>query len=69
MTVEEAMKEMLKGIEIYDTYADFSKLSDERLLQVHMNTELSNLEEVERFITELKRRQLYDIYFESRVYV
>lgn len=49
-----------------DDYTDFSVWSDTELLHVRMSTELSNVEEADRFMAELKKRGLTEQYQNMR---
>lgn len=53
-------------LSLKDDYADFSVWSDTELLHVRMSTELSNIEEADRFMAELKKRGLTEQYQNMR---
>lgn len=65
MTIEEALAE-LKSWNLKDDYADFSTWSDAQLLKVRMSIELSNIEEYDRFMAELQKRNLVEQYWSMR---
>ena len=55
-----------KNLNLKDDYADFTTWLDADLLRVRMTIELSNVDEADRFMTELKRRGLVERYWDMR---
>lgn len=56
----------IKSLNLKDDYADFTTWSDADLLRVRMTIELSNIEEADRFMAELKKRGLVEKYWAMR---
>lgn len=56
----------IDALNIEDAYADFSTLTDDDLLHVRMNIELSSYAEAQRFISELRKRGLEEKYYAMR---
>lgn len=56
----------IDSLQLRDDYADFTTWSDADLLRVRMTIELSNIEEADRFMDELKKRGLVEQYWDMR---